>query len=54
MTEGVQLEHGLLTIELKREVPEALKPRRIELSSGSGDRGVAQSNVTTLDQAKVA
>src|SRR4028119_1257667 len=47
-----KFEHGLLTIELKREVPEALKPRRIELSSGSGDRGVAQSNVTTLDQAK--
>jgi molecular chaperone IbpA len=49
-----KFEHGLLTIELKREVPEALKPRRIELSTGSGATGVAQSNVTTLDQAKVA
>jgi molecular chaperone IbpA len=49
-----KFEHGLLTIELKREVPEALKPRRIELSIGSGGTGVAQSNVTTLDQAKVA
>jgi molecular chaperone IbpA len=27
------LDNGLLTIDLKREVPEALKPRRIEISS---------------------
>ena len=33
---GANLENGLLTIELKREVPEALKPRRIEIASGSG------------------
>ena len=32
-------EHGLLRIELKREVPEALKPRRIEISAASqGDQ----------------
>jgi len=29
------LENGLLTIALKREVPEALKPRRIEIASGA-------------------
>jgi molecular chaperone IbpA len=28
-------ENGLLVISLKREVPEALKPRRIEISGGS-------------------
>ena len=28
---GASLENGLLTIELKREVPEAMKPRRIEI-----------------------
>jgi molecular chaperone IbpA len=28
-------ENGLLVISLKREVPEALKPRRIEITSGS-------------------
>jgi molecular chaperone IbpA len=28
-------ENGLLIIALKREVPEALKPRRIEITSGS-------------------
>lgn len=29
------LQNGLLTIELQREVPEALKPRRIEIGSGN-------------------
>ena len=34
---GARLENGLLTVELVREVPEALKPRRIEIAgSGSG------------------
>ena len=47
-------EDGLLQIELKREVPEALKPRRIEIAAGAGDGGVAQSKVTTLEQSKVA
>lgn len=32
---------GLLTIELEREAPEALKPRRIEINGPSG-RGLAQ------------
>jgi molecular chaperone IbpA len=39
---GASLENGLLTVELKREVPEALKPRRIEINSGNG--------VTSLNQ----
>ena len=47
-----KFEHGLLTIELKREVPEALKPRRIEIATGSGATSVG--NVTTLEQSKVA
>ena len=33
---GASLENGLLTVDLKREVPEALKPRRIEIATGSG------------------
>jgi molecular chaperone IbpA len=42
---GANLENGLLVIELKREVPEALKPRRIEIaSSGAGPKAVAQDN----------
>ncbi len=31
---GATMENGLLTVELKREVPEELKPRRIEIASG--------------------
>jgi molecular chaperone IbpA len=30
------LENGLLTIELKRELPEEMKPRRIEIAAGAG------------------
>ena len=30
---GANLHNGLLTIELKRELPEAMKPRRIEIKS---------------------
>ncbi|HTN62111.1 MAG TPA: Hsp20 family protein [Devosia sp.] len=30
------LTNGLLTIELKREIPEAMKPRRIEICCASG------------------
>ena len=33
---GANFENGLLIIELKREVPEALKPRRIEIAAGAG------------------
>jgi molecular chaperone IbpA len=40
---AASLDNGLLTIALKREVPEALKPRRIEIKSGHG--------VKTLEQA---
>jgi molecular chaperone IbpA len=45
-------ENGLLTVELKREVPEALKPRRIEIATGLAKPSVA--NVTTLEQSKAA
>ena len=51
---GARFEHGLLTVDLKREVPEALKPRRIEIASGSGRESIVQNKVTTLDQSKVA
>ncbi|MEM1421453.1 MAG: Hsp20 family protein [Pseudomonadota bacterium] len=32
---GAKLENGLLHVELVREVPEALKPRKIAISAGS-------------------
>jgi molecular chaperone IbpA len=41
---GANLENGLLVIDLKREVPEALKPRRIDISSQGGRTAVGQDN----------
>ena len=35
VVKGAALSHGLLTIELQRELPESLKPRRIEIADGS-------------------
>ncbi len=46
---GASLENGLLTIELRREVPEALKPRRIEIGSGSAQAGLPQDNAKQID-----
>jgi molecular chaperone IbpA len=37
---GAKLEKGLLHVELKREIPEALKPRRIEIG---GERRVVEN-----------
>jgi molecular chaperone IbpA len=33
---AARLENGLLTIDLEREVPEELKPRRIQIGTGGG------------------
>ena len=44
---NAKLENGLLVIELVREVPEAMKPRRIEIKAGEGDR-------KTIEHAKAA
>ena len=35
-----KLENGLLVIDLVREVPEELKPRRIEIASGGGPKTI--------------
>src|SRR5829696_5490107 len=51
---AANLDNGLLTIELKREVPEALKPRRIEIVSSGGPKPVGQENVHQIDHAKAA
>jgi len=42
---GASMENGLLTIELQREVPEALKPRRITI--GGSQAAVGQDNAPT-------
>jgi molecular chaperone IbpA len=42
---GASLDDGLLHIELVREVPEAMKPRRIAITSGSAP----QDNARTIE-----
>jgi len=45
---GAGIDNGLLRISLKREIPEALKPRRIEIAIG--DQGSpAQDNVVQIE-----
>jgi molecular chaperone IbpA len=44
--EAASLVNGLLTIELKREIPEAMKPHRIEISNG-------QNTATTMDARQI-
>ena len=50
---GASLEHGLLTIELKLEVPEALKPRRIEIASGNWPQGFGQDPAQGTEPARI-
>ena len=34
---GAQLENGLLHVDLKREIPESMKPRKIEINTASNE-----------------
>jgi molecular chaperone IbpA len=45
---GATLENGLLTVDLVREVPEALKPRRIKIAT-SDQQAAAQDNAKQID-----
>ncbi|MBY0338928.1 MAG: Hsp20 family protein [Acetobacteraceae bacterium] len=54
VVEGARMENGLLHVSLKREVPEALKPRRIEIQAGTAPRPVIQGNATQGDVAQAA
>ncbi len=45
---GASFENGLLLIELVREIPEAMKPRRIAIN------GAKSSNVERIETAKAA
>jgi molecular chaperone IbpA len=40
---GARFENGLLVIDLQREIPEAMKPRRIQIN------GASPSNVTQIE-----
>jgi molecular chaperone IbpA len=48
---GANLIDGLLTIELAREVPEAMRPRRIEVASGAAQAGQQRPQVIEGRQA---
>ena len=50
---GASLENGLLTVDLKREVPEALKPRRIEINAGA-DAAPAGRQPQQIEHGKAA
>lgn len=52
--EYAKLENGLLVIGLKREIPDALKPRRIEISAGDHLNGPGQDNIRQVGNAKAA
>lgn len=44
---GATLDNGLLVVDLVREIPEAMKPRRIEITAGEANSGTG----ITLDAA---
>ena len=51
---GASLENGLLTVTLKREVPEALKPRRIAIGGVSPISGQDNAPAQITREAKAA
>ena len=49
VVDGAELENGLLHVALRRQVPEALKPRRIAIGAGNGQKVLeGQSTATPL------
>ena len=52
---GANLENGLLMVELLREVPEEMKPRRIEIAAGPGAKSLGLgAQPKQVEQAKAA
>jgi molecular chaperone IbpA len=49
---GANLNEGLLQIELQLELPEAMKPRRIDIKSGNAIG--KDDNVRTIEHSKIA
>ena len=48
------LDSGLLVIDLVREVPEAMKPRRIEIAGGGGPKTIEHEGQPKAETAKAA
>jgi len=52
LVKGASLDDGLLQIELERELPDAMKPRRIEIQTG---KAIGKDDkVRTIEHSKVA
>ena len=46
---GASLENGLLHVDLVREIPEAMKPRRIAISAAGPEGGTKQIEAETVN-----
>ena len=46
---GANLDNGLLSVELKREVPEELKPRRVEIKGAFGQKAMVQDKAKQIE-----
>jgi molecular chaperone IbpA len=49
--EGASFENGLLQIELARKIPEAMKPRKIEIGGGAPTRRTEKPKIVDQDHA---
>lgn len=47
---NAELKDGLLSIELQREIPEEMKPRRIEIGAGSGQTRIGDQRADNENQ----
>jgi len=45
MVEDARFDNGLLSISLKREIPEAMKPRKIAIGDGAGAKALTGNDV---------
>lgn len=54
VVEGADLRNGLLHVELRRVVPEALKPRRIAIGNGTPARAVLEGTPTEATNDRTA
>lgn len=51
VVEGADLQNGLLHVSLKRVVPEALKPRRIQIGGGTAQAAIANDAAPSVQAA---
>ncbi len=54
IVQGARLENGLLHIDLVREIPEAMKPRRIPIAAPAASRTIEAAVTTTAPAAAAA